>query len=347
MTFKDSRFSKPSASSPGCTQHLYIAGIGEQLGTSRSALVAFFSSFGPLDGGDDGIYMPQGKRFVFVSFQDIKAAQGAYDALIADPVIAAIGAHHLQVQYAVPAKQAACPPEAAADDTSATDLALIPENVEQQHVHDVYDSIAAHWHHTRGKRKVHWARVKHFLLSLSPGSLVADVGCGDGKYFGLNPNVQVVGCDYSQRLLEVSKLDGGGMDYSHESFACDALHLPFLSSMFDATMCIAVLHHISSADRRLQVLSELIRITSPGGHIFIQAWAQEQSAGGRVFATQDVFVPWKLNRRYSSDGQDVVYNRYCHVYKEGELEKLVAGLPVRIEEGGYDCGNWFLHLIKE
>ena len=43
----------------------------------------------------------------------------------------------------------------------------------------VYDDIAVHWNHTRGKRKVHWARVKDFLEALPPGSLLADVGSGD------------------------------------------------------------------------------------------------------------------------------------------------------------------------
>ena len=65
--------------------------------------------------------------------------------------------------------------------------------LEQQHVFAVYDSIATHWHHTRGLRKVHWPIVKRFLEAMSAGSVVADVGCGDGKYFGLNRNIVTIG----------------------------------------------------------------------------------------------------------------------------------------------------------
>jgi hypothetical protein len=81
--------------------------------------------------------------------------------------------------------------------------ALVSTSLEKEHVFGVYDSIATHWHHTRGKRKVHWPTVKAFLESLEPGSLVADVGSGDGKYFGVNPTVFPVGCDRSLRLLQV------------------------------------------------------------------------------------------------------------------------------------------------
>lgn len=240
--------------------------------------------------------------------------------------------------------------------------------LEQRHVHDVYNTIAEHWHHTRGKRQVHWARVKHFLLDLPPGSLVADVGCGDGKYFSVNPLVQIVGCDRSWGLLSVSRrtaLEEEGIGAAgHESFCCDALALPFRSDLFDATLCIAVLHHLSTRSRRLQVLSELQRVTRLGGSIFLQAWAQEQDEGSRhVFAEQDIFVPWKLNRRFLSSASNtttasnggapedknelIVYNRYCHVYKEGELEDLCSCLPgLEIVESGYDKGNWFLHLRR-
>ena len=56
-------------------------------------------------------------------------------------------------------------------DIPATQLASNP--VEQENVFNVYDAIAVHWNHTRGKRKVYWHRVKSFLDGLAPGSLLA------------------------------------------------------------------------------------------------------------------------------------------------------------------------------
>lgn len=44
---------------------------------------------------------------------------------------------------------------------------------------------------------------------------------------------------------------------------------------------------------------------------------------------------------------ELVFQRYCHVYREGELEGLCSGVPhCTIEESGWDKGNWFVRLRK-
>ena len=166
---------------------------------------------------------------------------------------------------------------------------LCSSEIEEEHVFKVYDSIALHWHHTRGKRKVHWHRVKAFIETIEAGSILADIGSGDGKYFGLSPNIFSIGCDRSMKLLEVSR------DAQFETFSCDAVKLPLRSDVFDAVLCIAVLHHIATVDRRVSVIRELLRICRPGGRVMLQAWALEQEAHSKKkFEEQDVLVPWKL-----------------------------------------------------
>ena len=56
----------------------------------------------------------------------------------------------------------------------------------------------------------------------------------------------------------------------------DALHLPYRSSSCDAVLCIAVLHHISTVARRVQLLRELARVLKPGGRGIVTVWATEQ-----------------------------------------------------------------------
>lgn len=256
---------------------------------------------------------------------------------------------------------------------------LRSSELELDHVVRVYDTIAVHWNHTRGKRKVYWHRVKNFIDALSAGTLLADVGSGDGKYFGVKPDITSIGCDRSIKLLEVSFAPTEG----HNTFCCDAVRLPLVSDAFDATLCIAVLHHMASVERRYAVIAELVRITRPGGEVMVQAWAFEQGLDSkRVFDSQDTMVPWKLNKRFFSDEDrstldsegdgsghgisgssepaegackhvienavgDLVFQRYCHVYKEGELENLCSTIPgCRILESGWDTGNWFVRLEK-
>jgi hypothetical protein len=67
--------------------------------------------------------------------------------------------------------------------------------LEARYVHSVYDAIAPHFAATRFAV---WPRVRAFLEALPPGALLADVGCGNGKYFGVRRDVFVLGSDRSE-----------------------------------------------------------------------------------------------------------------------------------------------------
>lgn len=57
--------------------------------------------------------------------------------------------------------------------------------LEKMHVHDVYEKIATHFSDTRNKL---WSNVVNFLESFPLGSILVDIGCGNGKYLNLNNN---------------------------------------------------------------------------------------------------------------------------------------------------------------
>lgn len=61
--------------------------------------------------------------------------------------------------------------------------------LEHKYVHDVYDEIACHFSDTR---HTPWPKVVEFLKTLPDGALVADVGCGNGKYLGVNKDLFMV-----------------------------------------------------------------------------------------------------------------------------------------------------------
>lgn len=53
-------------------------------------------------------------------------------------------------------------------------------------MYEVYEKIAPHFSNTRYKP---WPKIADFLNGLEAGSIVADVGCGNGKYLGVNPRI--------------------------------------------------------------------------------------------------------------------------------------------------------------
>ena len=183
--------------------------------------------------------------------------------------------------------------------------------VEKSCVEGFYDLVAKQWQHTRSKRGVLWSRAVNFILSLPRNSTVLDVGCGDGKYFPVfaESGCYVVGLDVSEELLKLAmeQKGGEGPDLMQKRFYKTAysshancmvgscLHLPFSDGSFDYCICVAVMHHLSSFQRRVECLREIRRVLRVDGTVDVQVWAMEQSEGSkREFDEQDVFVPFKV-----------------------------------------------------
>ncbi|XP_060754170.1 probable tRNA methyltransferase 9B [Neoarius graeffei] len=161
--------------------------------------------------------------------------------------------------------------------------------LERDHVHSVYERIAPFFNDSRYKA---WPRVKQFLLEQEPGSIVADVGCGNGKYLHINESIFKMGCDVCRPLVDSAWSQG------HEVQLCDGLRLPYRDGCFDAMLSIAVIHHISTKERRIRALKEMARTLRVGGRVMIYVWAMEQKR--RKFEKQDIFVPWNPNPPLSS-----------------------------------------------
>uniref|UniRef100_A0A8C4RMJ1 tRNA (carboxymethyluridine(34)-5-O)-methyltransferase n=1 Tax=Erpetoichthys calabaricus TaxID=27687 RepID=A0A8C4RMJ1_ERPCA len=139
--------------------------------------------------------------------------------------------------------------------------------LEQDFVHKVYEEIAGHFSSTRHSP---WPKVVEFLKSLSSGALVVDIGCGNGKYLGVNKDLYMIGCDRSRNLVEICR------ERQFQAFVSDALSIPIRDGICDACISIAVIHHFSTKERRLAAIKELMRILKPGGKALIYVWALEQ-----------------------------------------------------------------------
>ena len=236
--------------------------------------------------------------------------------------------------------------------------------VEVEHVWKVYDAIAPQWHGTRYKA---WPRVAAFCEArCGLGSLVADVGCGNGKNApSLTANgAHVVACDISPALVEIAKREHAGRRY--DAAVGDCTRVPLRSGCCDVAVNIAVMHHLSTDARRHRAVAETLRVLRPGGTALFYAWAREQrefeARSGHAFASADVLVPFHLRKHgaywdaatarpapaHAVDDaakNATVLQRYCHVYAEGELAALVAA-HARVDDAYYDEGNWAVACTK-
>ncbi|KAI7825198.1 S-adenosyl-L-methionine-dependent methyltransferase [Gamsiella multidivaricata] len=232
---------------------------------------------------------------------------------------------------------------------------MTAEQKEQEYVHNVYQLIAPHFSATRYKP---WPVVEEFLQTMPPGYVGADVGCGNGKYIGVNPKLFMVGSDRSSNLISICGERG------HEAMVCDGLALPYRSQFFDFAISIAVIHHFISPERRVAAIEEILRVVRIGGRALIFVWALEQT-GKRDFDkdVQDVFVPWAMPKKAEPKRNSArsrpqgakrkdrantpttappVYNRYYHLFHKGELEDLVVQTnKATVVQSGYDRDNWW------
>ena len=109
------------------------------------------------------------------------------------------------------------------------------------------------------------ARVGRLLAPLRGDERALDVGCGTGALAHvLAPLVgEVVGVDSSEEYLAAAREDApAGCTFVRG----DAEALPFPYGDFDLVGCLRVLHHVPRPEL---VVSELARVTRPGGRILL------------------------------------------------------------------------------
>uniref|UniRef100_A0A182PYF3 Fe2OG dioxygenase domain-containing protein n=1 Tax=Anopheles epiroticus TaxID=199890 RepID=A0A182PYF3_9DIPT len=159
--------------------------------------------------------------------------------------------------------------------TASTQASMLENHaaeVEAENVHRVYNEIAKHFSDTRHSP---WPRVEAFVQSLSPGEVLLDVGCGNGKYLASNGCSVLLGCDRSEGLLQVC------VEREFNVLQCDCLAVPFRDESVDACISIAVIHHLATDRRREQAISEMVRVLRPGGRALIYVWAKNQEANAK------------------------------------------------------------------
>uniref|UniRef100_A0A914YMK0 tRNA (carboxymethyluridine(34)-5-O)-methyltransferase n=1 Tax=Panagrolaimus superbus TaxID=310955 RepID=A0A914YMK0_9BILA len=252
-------------------------------------------------------------------------------------------------------------------DWNRNGITAIPSNnegakqVEKTYVQQVYEDIAEHFSQTRHSK---WNAVANFLDSLSNGSVVLDAGCGNGKYLCAKTDKFFMGFDTCHNLLRVAKTKGEVMNGS-------LFEIPIRDSVCDAVICIAVIHHFSTVERRKAAIAEISRVLTSGGKAFITVWSIDQKTDGQMsayakmrsnkeptemkqennaklmihdgtdFSHCDMLVPWQR----SSDGAQ--FFRYYHLFYKDELDSLIETFDeLTVIDSAYEQGNFVVTFQK-
>lgn len=203
--------------------------------------------------------------------------------------------------------------------------------MEITNVHAVYASIAKEFDVTRVAL---WKGVVMFLESLPSGSTILDLGCGNGKYLGVRKDCEIYGCDACQELVDIAKAR-----YDHANVMVgNGLDLPYDDNMFDAVICVAVLHHVETLENRVKFLREIQRVLKPNGKAYITVWATEaRKPNWKSIGNSDFLVPWNGKA-----------DRYYHLYTESEIRDVVSNSGLTIDTIDFEFKNWHTrcHVTK-
>jgi len=203
-------------------------------------------------------------------------------------------------------------------------------NFETTYVKEVYEEIAPHFSHTRSYK---WSWVIDFLDSLKTDSIVYDLGCGNGRNMD-HGSLKFIGIDNCESFVSICKSKNFSVINSNIT------KIPLDNNSADAIICIAVFHHLSSRENRIQSLLEMKRLVKPGGKILISTWSINQ--------------PQKTRRTFNNYGNNIVlwnsygkvYERYYYIFKLDEIKELIKRVGLIIINYEYSCGNEVFSLMK-
>jgi ubiquinone/menaquinone biosynthesis C-methylase UbiE len=107
------------------------------------------------------------------------------------------------------------------------------------------------------------------MLEICEGYQLLDVGCGAGSYshdvFPLvGDSGRIVGLDQSREFIEVARRRADALGMSIEYVVGDVNAMSFPDDSFDGSRIERVLQYV---DDPLVALSEMVRVTKPGGHV--------------------------------------------------------------------------------
>ena len=169
---------------------------------------------------------------------------------------------------------------------------------------------------------------------LAPGDSALDVCCGTGDLaLALAPRVgaqgRVVGCDFSEPMLELARGKAAERGISQVSFEwADALELPYEDAGFDAVTVGFGVRNLADLDTGL---GEMARVLRPGGRLVILEITQPQRAPLSIF-----FSLW-FDRLVPLLGS-LAGDRAAYTYLPESVKRFPPpeGLAASMEEAGFE-----------
>ena len=199
---------------------------------------------------------------------------------------------------------------------------------------DTYDRIAEDW--ARDHEGDTWWQegTAAFVSLLPPGARVLDAGCGSGQKarFFEDRGFQVLGIDFSEKLLEIARRTATSSEFR----LLDLRHIGTLSEEFEGVFAQASLLHIPKIDA-FSVIEGMVSRLVPHGLLYIAVKAQRSG-----YPEEEIVIE-------SDYGYD--YERFFSYYTMDEMRAHVDRLGLSVVHAEVSPvaskGNWLQIIARK
>jgi len=188
--------------------------------------------------------------------------------------------------------------------------------------------------------RVKWLVHVHYLRQYLPtGARVLEIGAGAGRFTQvlaeLTSHITVADISPGQLALNRQQAEAHGFDHAVEQrVECDMtdLHGIFADEEFDAVVCLG--GPVSYLfERAADGIRELMRVTKPGGPIFLEVMTLWGIIHEMLFSV--VEIDRAVNRQIVATGDLLLpgaSSHHCRMYRAADFHRLLegAGLPIEL-----------------
>ena len=155
-------------------------------------------------------------------------------------------------------------------------------------------------------------------------SNILEVGCGTGRFIIETSSMgyQVNGLDASPSMLEKLKEKTEGLGKVINLRVGDADNLPYDDQSYDFVYSIRVLNQTESSHYALKVISEMLRVTKPGGFVLVEFVNARRPRIGRNNTKTTRLTYEQVTKAGIYNESSVIEIRGAFLFGMGSMDKL-------------------------
>ncbi|NMB70255.1 class I SAM-dependent methyltransferase [candidate division WWE3 bacterium] len=198
-------------------------------------------------------------------------------------------------------------------------MALETQKVIDLNVH-FYNTLAGQFARSRVKP---WAGWTLLLKYIKASCLIADIGCGDGRFltFLLNNNINCAytGYDTSAELINLAKKEHAQANF----YTFDVIQNK-LPRNYDVVCAFGLVHHIPNQKALYKTIKNISAVVNKQGLVIITIWKfNPQKEKTFNIKSRELGISLEKGDFLLDWGGTGVNLRFCHLYDRTEIENLI------------------------